>query len=58
MKITGVRTKLYEHDMLRPLGDANSPTGRKKTAGLAVFFASDEGLTGAAMGAPEGGRAL
>lgn len=50
MKITGVRTKLYEHDMLRPLGDANSPTGRKKTAGLAVFIDSDEGLTGVSLG--------
>jgi hypothetical protein len=30
MKITGVRTKLYEHDMLRPLGDAGGEQGFMK----------------------------
>lgn len=52
MKITGVRTKLYELEMARPLGDANSPTGRKRAANLAVFIDSDEGVTGVAIGAP------
>ena len=46
MKITGVRTKLYEYDMLRPLGDANSPQGRSRVASLAVFIETDECITG------------
>ncbi len=45
MKITGVRTKLYEYEMLRPLGDANSPKGRSHVASLAVFIDTDEGIT-------------
>ncbi|MDP6514788.1 MAG: mandelate racemase/muconate lactonizing enzyme family protein, partial [SAR202 cluster bacterium] len=50
MKITGVRTTLYEYDMLRPLADANGPAGRQKTSGLAVFIDTDEGVTGVAEG--------
>ena len=42
MKITGVRTTLYEYDMLRPLADANGPAGRQQTSGLAVFIDTDE----------------
>ena len=52
MKITGVRTKLYEYDMLRPLGDANSPQGRSRVASLAVFIDTDEGITGISEGSP------
>ncbi len=52
MKITGVRTKLYEIEMTRRLGDANSPTGRKKAASLAVFIDTDEGITGISLGSP------
>ncbi len=52
MKITGVRTVLYEFDMARPLGDANNPRGVKRTASLAVFIDTDEGITGISMGAP------
>lgn len=52
MKITGVRTVLYEFEMKRPLGDANSPTGRRHNATLAVFIDTDEGITGVSMGSP------
>jgi len=52
MKITGVRTVLYEFDMARPLGDANNPAGRKRSAYTAVFLESDEGLTGVSLASP------
>jgi len=52
MKITRIRTKLYEFETIRPLGDANSPQGRKKSAGLSIFIDTDEGLTGVSMGSP------
>ena len=52
MKITGVRIILYEHELTRLLGDANSPKGRTKNANLAVFIETDEGLTGISMGSP------
>lgn len=50
MKITGVRTVLYEFAMKRALGDANSPRGRDRASGLAVFIDSDEGVTGISAG--------
>ena len=50
MKITGIRTKLYEYDQHRPTGDANFPEGRRHRASLAVFIDTDEGLTGIAPG--------
>jgi L-alanine-DL-glutamate epimerase-like enolase superfamily enzyme len=52
MKITGVRTVLYEFETKRLLGDANNPTGRKRSASLAVFVDTDEGLSGVSLGAP------
>ncbi len=52
MKITRVRTKLYEFETTRPLGDANSPQGRKKSASLSIFIDTDEGLTGVSLGSP------
>ena len=52
MKITGVRTILYQIDLNRRLGDANSPTGRKRAAGVAVFIDTDEELTGTSLAAP------
>jgi L-alanine-DL-glutamate epimerase-like enolase superfamily enzyme len=50
MKITGVRTLLYEFELSRPIGDANSPQGRHRSAQLAVFVDTDEGLTGVSLG--------
>jgi L-alanine-DL-glutamate epimerase-like enolase superfamily enzyme len=52
MQITGVRTTLYEFEMARAIGDANSPSGRKRSAEVAVFIDSDEGVTGVAQTSP------
>ena len=52
MKITRIRTKIYEFELTRPLGDANSPQGRKKWAYLSIFIDTDEGLTGVSIGSP------
>lgn len=46
MKITGVRTLLYQFEATRYLGDANSPHGWKKMSHLAVFIDTDEGVSG------------
>ncbi|MSQ08818.1 MAG: mandelate racemase/muconate lactonizing enzyme family protein [Dehalococcoidia bacterium] len=56
MKITGVKTTLYEIAMARPMGDANSPAGRKRSGGLTVEVTTDEGITGVAPSGP-GARA-
>ena len=52
MKITAVRTQLYEYDLARRLGDANSPDGRTRACDLAVFIDTDEELTGVTVGNP------
>jgi L-alanine-DL-glutamate epimerase-like enolase superfamily enzyme len=52
MKITGARTMQYEIALSRPIGDANSPTGRGHSAQVAVFVETDEGLTGVSLGSP------
>ena len=52
MKITGIRSTLFEHQMARPIGDANNPRGRDQYAALAVFLDTDDGLTGVALGNP------
>jgi L-alanine-DL-glutamate epimerase-like enolase superfamily enzyme len=57
MKITGVRTTLFEFDMARPLGDANGPAGIQRSGGLAIFLDTDAGISGVMTGAP-GARAL
>jgi L-alanine-DL-glutamate epimerase-like enolase superfamily enzyme len=56
MKITGVKTTLYETDLSRPMGDANSPAGRIRSGGLVVEVTTDEGITGISPGSP-GARA-
>lgn len=50
MKITGIRTRMFEHGISRKLGDANNPDGRQRYAGLAVYLDTDEGVTGVALG--------
>ena len=50
MQISNVRTQLYEFELSRPLGDANSPGGRSKTCDLALFIDTDKGLTGVCVG--------
>ena len=52
MKITSIRLILFEHQMARPIGDANNPRGRDQYAALAVFLDSDVGLTGVSLGNP------
>ncbi len=52
MKITGVRTRLYEFKAGRALGDVNLPSGSDRGAGLAVFVDTDEGVTGVTTGSP------
>ena len=57
MRITRIRTRLYEYEATRRTADANYPEGRKRWAGLAVFVDTDEGLTGVAVGNP-GSRSM
>ena len=54
MRITGVRTVVYEHELSRPLGDVNSPTGRSLNSGLLVYVDTDAGVTGLGLGGPPG----
>lgn len=50
MQITGARTRLYEFEMDRPLGDANLPAGTSMATGMLVFIDTDEGVSGVAVG--------
>lgn len=52
MKITGVRSIVFEHKMARAIGDANYPAGRQQYAALALFLDTDVGLTGVSLGNP------
>ena len=52
MKITGVRTSIYEYETARPLADANFPEGRKRWSAAAVFVDTDDGITGVSIGSP------
>ena len=52
MKITGVRTVLYEVELDRPIADVNRPGGLRRLAQLAVFLDTDEDVTGVSIGAP------
>ena len=49
MQITGVRTALYEYELRRPIGDVQLPGGAPRSAELAVFLTTDEGVTGVAI---------
>ena len=55
MKVTGVRTSVYEYWMSRRMGDANSPSGRDLSSNCVVEITTDQGITGIAIG---GGGAL
>ncbi len=50
MRITGVRTVLYEYPLLRPIGDVQAH-GIRRMAELAVFLETDEALVGVAIAA-------
>ena len=58
MKITAIRSRLYEHDLKRPIGDSNCPRGRRRNAALAVFIDTDEGLTGVSVASPGAQQAI
>ena len=53
MKITGVRSQLYEIELTRPLGDANFPEGNTHVAMSALWLDTDEGVTGVSFGGGE-----
>ena len=46
MKLTEIKTHIYEVDMPRKMGDANSPRGRKRSSNVILELITDEGLTG------------
>jgi L-alanine-DL-glutamate epimerase-like enolase superfamily enzyme len=48
MRITGVRTVLYEYPLLRPIGDVQAH-GMRRMAELAVFLETDDVPTGVAI---------
>ena len=52
MKITGVRTRIYENALDRPIADANRPEGLKRLAGMLLFLDTDAGITGVSLGSP------
>jgi L-alanine-DL-glutamate epimerase-like enolase superfamily enzyme len=52
MKVVSIKTKPYQFELKRPLGDVNFPEGRKLWAGLAVFLETDEELCGVSIGSP------
>jgi L-alanine-DL-glutamate epimerase-like enolase superfamily enzyme len=51
MRITDVRTVLYEYPLLRPLGDVQW-AGAVRNAELAVFLGTDEGPVGVGIAGP------
>jgi L-alanine-DL-glutamate epimerase-like enolase superfamily enzyme len=64
VKITGVRSVLYEYELTRPIGDANKVSegdvvsGMRRRADLAVFVSTDEGLEGVAVASSSAQSAL
>lgn len=54
MRITEIRTVVFEYELARPLGDVNSPSGRSLNSGLVVYVDTDAGITGLGLGSPPG----
>ncbi len=53
MKVTGVKTTLFDVALPRLLGDANLPEGSSRTSSLAVVLETDDrDLTGVALASP------
>ena len=50
MKVTGVKTTIYQSELTRKKGDANSPGGRVNAGGMVVEITTDEGITGISVG--------
>jgi L-alanine-DL-glutamate epimerase-like enolase superfamily enzyme len=49
MKITGVRTRIYETQLSRYLGDANNPGGWRIMSAAIISIDTDEGINGIAL---------
>jgi L-alanine-DL-glutamate epimerase-like enolase superfamily enzyme len=52
LRITGVRTVLYEYPTPRPIGDVQLPDGATRLAEVAVFLDTDEEPVGVAIASP------
>jgi L-alanine-DL-glutamate epimerase-like enolase superfamily enzyme len=52
VRITGVRTVLYEYPSPRPIGDVQLPDGATRLAEVAVFLLTDEEPVGVAIASP------
>lgn len=52
MKITGVRTHIYEIALKRAIADANNPVGFGRMPMMAVWLDCDEGVSGVAISSP------
>ena len=52
MKITSIRTKAYQYELSRKIGDVNFPEGRRHSTSLAVFVETDGDLTGVSISQP------
>ena len=50
MKIVELKTTLFEFELDRVMGDANSPRGRTKSGSCLVELITDEGLVGISIG--------
>lgn len=49
MKITGMRYRQFEHELSRPLADANFPRGAKSWASGVLFLDTDAGISGVTL---------
>jgi L-alanine-DL-glutamate epimerase-like enolase superfamily enzyme len=58
VKISAVRTRPFRINLNRPIGDANSPHGRRAFAGLIVSVHCDAGPTGIAIAPADAGDAI
>lgn len=58
MRITGVRTALYEYPVRRPIGDVQLPDGARRIAEVAVCVTSDEELVGVAIAGAGAGAVI
>lgn len=58
MKITEIRTRLFEYRLERRRGDAHAPSGRTHQNGLLVELLTDSELVGLTVAAPSAGPAI
>ena len=53
MKIIELKTTLFEFQLDRVMGDANSPRGRTKSASCLIELITDEGIKGISIKYPK-----